>query len=107
MYTYNPYDMQRYQQNLIRVTGIEGAKAYQMPPNSVVALFDANEDMFYVKSSDGAGFPTIRSFKFEEVVPTQMSVANENYVTKKEMKEYVEQLIQQAKQNANINADGD
>ena len=37
-------------QNLIRVNGIDGAKAYQMPANSTVALFDANEDVMYIKS---------------------------------------------------------
>ena len=33
------------QQNLTRVTGIEGARAYQMLANSTVALFDNNEDI--------------------------------------------------------------
>ena len=32
-------------QNLIRVNGIDGAKAYQMPANSTAALFDANNDI--------------------------------------------------------------
>lgn len=40
---------------LIRVTGMDGAKAYQMPPNSVVPLFDADNDIMYVKSTDGDG----------------------------------------------------
>lgn len=52
---------------LIRVTGMDGAKAYQMPPNSVVPLFDADNDNMYVKSTDGAGFPTIRAFAFQPV----------------------------------------
>lgn len=52
---------------LIRVTGMDGAKAYQMPPNSVVPLFDADNDIVYVKSTDGAGFPTIRAFAFQPV----------------------------------------
>lgn len=30
-------------QQLVKVTGMEGARAYQMPPNSVAPLFDANE----------------------------------------------------------------
>ena len=47
---------------LTRVTGIDGAKAYQMTPNSTVALFDNNEDIMYIKTTDGAGFPTIRTF---------------------------------------------
>ena len=68
MYGFNPYTMPQApvgvvnsnRGELIRVTGFDGAKAYQMPPNSSVALFDSNEDIFYVKTTDGAGFPTIR-----------------------------------------------
>lgn len=52
---------------LTQVSGMEGAKAYRMPPNSAVALFHASEDVFYVKTTDGAGFPTIRAFRFSEV----------------------------------------
>ena len=61
---------QPYGEQLIRVTGLDGAKAYQMSPNSAVALFDGAEDIFYLKSTDGAGFPTIRVFRFEEVTAT-------------------------------------
>ena len=64
-------------QNLIRVNGIDGAKAYQMNANSTVALFDSNEDIMYIKNTDGAGFPSIRMFKFEEV----------NEITKSEEKQ--------------------
>lgn len=52
---------------LISVTGIDGARAYPMPPNSSMALFDAESDLMYVKTTDGAGFPTIRTYRFEEV----------------------------------------
>lgn len=52
---------------------MDGAKAYQMLPNSVVPLFDADNNIMYVKSTDGAGFPTIRAFAFQpvEVMQTQ------------------------------------
>lgn len=56
------------QESLIRVTGYEGAKAYQMMPNSTVALFDGNDDIMYIKTTDGAGFATIKTFKFEAYV---------------------------------------
>jgi len=69
--------------NLTRVTGMDGARLYQMPPNSTVALFDGNEDLFYVKSTDGAGFPTIRTFRFEEVQP--QPVPQPDYVTRDEL----------------------
>lgn len=58
-------------QELIRVTGIDGAKAYQMPPNSVVPLFDANNDIMYIKTTDGAGFPSIRAFSFTPIEDAQ------------------------------------
>ena len=44
----------------VYVTGIEGAKAYQMPPNSDMPLFDStNDGVMFIKTTDGAGFPTI------------------------------------------------
>lgn len=95
--------------NLIRVTGIDGAKAYQMPANSSVALFDNNDDYMYVKTTDGAGFPTIRTFKFEEIQPNQIGniVEDNDYISreefenfKKEMMEYGKQFIQ-AEPNVN------
>lgn len=86
---YNPYmpqqfvmDPQRNAPQLIRVTGMEGAKAYQMPPNSVVPLFDADNDIMYVKSTDGAGFPTIRAFAFQPVEDKPEQV--QQYVTRDE-----------------------
>lgn len=86
---YNPYmpqpftmDPQRNQMQLIRVTGMEGAKAYQMPPNSVVPLFDADNDIMYVKSTDGAGFPTIRTFAFQPIENKQEP--EQQYVTREE-----------------------
>lgn len=83
--------MQQFQQRaqmqqsmqLIRVTGMDGAKAYQMPPNSVVPLFDADNDIMYVKSTDGAGFPTIRAFAFQPVEdkpePAQQYVTRDEF----------------------------
>ena len=74
-----------FQQNgLVQVTGLEGAKAYRMPPNSAVALFHNTEDIFYVKTTDGAGFPTIRAFKFEEI-----NTSNEHaeFITRNEFDE--------------------
>lgn len=52
---------------LVSVTGIEGAKAFQLPPNSSMPLFDGNEDILYVKTTDGGGFPTIKKYRFEPI----------------------------------------
>lgn len=86
------------QQNpsLIRVTGLDGAKAYQMPPNSVVPLFDSDNDVMYIKSTDGAGFPTIRAFNFTPYEPLQMPTPND-YVTRAEFEE-LKGMIKNGKQ---------
>lgn len=101
------------QGGLIRVTGMEGAKAYQMMPNQVAALFDANEDIFYIKSTDGAGFPSYRAFSF-----TEISVAGQEnaYVTRNEFNQFAQQIkelvengkqfISEWKQNAAGASDG-
>lgn len=78
-------------QELIRVTGIEGAKAYQMPANSVVPLFDANNDIMYIKSTDGAGFPSIRAFRFSPMEDEALEPPTE-YVPRPEFDELVRQV---------------
>lgn len=79
---------------LTRVTGLEGAKAYQMPANSTVALFDNNDDLMYIKTTDGAGFPTIRTFAFNEVVANNNTVPeNADYVTRDEFNKLKEELL--------------
>ena len=78
---YNPYlqpqpyswsqQVQQPVNGLVGVTGIEGAKAYQLPPNSSMPLFDSSEDVLYLKTTDAAGYPTIRTFHFTEDEPMQ------------------------------------
>lgn len=48
--------------------GIEGAKAYPMGPNCRAPLFDDAEDIFYIKSTDANGFPTVKVFEFKEKI---------------------------------------
>lgn len=68
--------MQQPVSGLVSVTGIEGAKAYQLPPNSSMPLFDKDSDTLYVKTTDGAGFPTIRAFRFEPMEQEQAPQAD-------------------------------
>ena len=86
-------------QNLIRVNGIEGAKAYQMSANSIVSLFDANEDIMYIKSTDGAGFPSIRSFRFEELKEDTKTEPSVDYISREEFEEFKKELMDNGKQS--------
>lgn len=90
-FPYNGFGMQQ-QQCIPKVNGIDGAKAYSLGPNSSIALFDGNSDLFFVKVTDSAGFPTIRTFRFEEVSQDQKPI-EKDYVSREEMEEYVKQYI--------------
>lgn len=92
--------MQQRQQphdGLIRVTGMDGARAYQMPANSSAALFDSGQDVFYVKTTDGAGFPTIRAFSFTPL-QEQHTAAGAGYVTREEFDAFKEAVLQHGQQ---------
>ena len=86
-------------QNLIRVNGIEGAKAYQMSANSTVALFDSNEDIMYIKTTDGAGFPSIRTFNFVEITQNEKSSGSQDYISRQEFEEFKKELMNNGKQS--------
>ena len=92
MYSYNGYNAFQSPVSLVRVTGIEGAKAYQMPINSSAALFDGENDIMYIKTTDGAGFPTIRTFEFKEIHPDRAAGVPE-FMTRQEVEEYVKQSV--------------
>lgn len=54
------------QTNITFVNGIEGAKAFQMSPNSSALLMDSDNSKFYVKSTDSLGVAKISSYSFTE-----------------------------------------
>ena len=85
---------------LIKVNGLESAKAYQTVPNSTIALFDANEDIMYIKTTDASNFPTIRAFDFVER-KEEKKVDNVEYVTSDVFNKVINELreeIQNGKQ---------
>lgn len=88
---YNPYQYQ-YQQptnNLIRANGINGAKAFQLnSPNSSVVIFDENENVFYLKTTDNSCFPTLRVFDFTERNINQ----DTEYITKSEFNQLLKEI---------------
>lgn len=98
--------------SLTRVNGIEGAKAFQVMPRETVALFDGNDDIFYIKSADDGGFPTIKAYRFAEIDLTGAKPTND-YVTKSEfeelrneVKKYAEQSVSKSRsKSSNDSAD--
>lgn len=89
--------------NLIWVQGIEGAKAWQLSPNSMVILLDSEaEGKMYIKVSDNIGMSSLRIFNYVEEIP---SSANNNvtinndldlskYVTKEELSILIKEILE-------------
>lgn len=78
-------------QGLLWVQGEAGAKSYLVAPNTTVLLMDSEGSRFYLKSTDNAGMPNLRTFEYKEVtsnVPQAQNAPVENmdekYVTRAE-----------------------
>lgn len=54
------------QPNITFINGIEGAKVFQMSPNSSALLLDSTNFKFYVKITDSLGVAKIFSYSFTE-----------------------------------------
>lgn len=80
MNQFNNQMTQRPVEGIVRVTGRQGAEAYQLPPNSYIPLFDGDSDTLYIKTTDGAGFGSIQEY---QLVPkeTEPTTKNPGYVT--------------------------
>ena len=85
---------QQVNQGLLWVSGEVGAKSYLVAPNSTVLLMDSDDAVFYLKSADNAGMPSLRIFEYNEVtnIPQNApqapnldeNVLNDRFVTREE-----------------------
>lgn len=66
---YQPYRLNTIpQQQVVRVSGENGAKAYQMGINSSALLLDESSPIVWLKTTDGAGYPSLIAY---DIVPHQ------------------------------------
>lgn len=71
--------------NIISVTGIEGARAFNVAPNSSVLLLDGENPVMYLKTSDSIGMQKITVYSLTEVHNNHVPVKEDKsveYVTK-------------------------
>lgn len=70
--TANPSFPNAYPEQVTRVTGIDGARAVQLAPNSSkICIDETRENRLFLIMTDGAGFKTIRPMRceFEDIEP--------------------------------------
>lgn len=94
---YQPAQMQPNNNGLLWVQGEAGAKSYLVAPNTTVLLMDSEAQRFYLKSTDAAGMPTMKTFEYREVTaaPKAETVYTEPPVSRSEflqLKEVVARL---------------
>ena len=97
---------------ITRVNGIEGAKAFQIEPNSNILLLDSDiQGRMYIKTCDNIGMCNLRIFNYEEVAANTQSRQNteidtSNFVTKDEMNNAINEAIQLLKPKENEKSKG-
>lgn len=118
MYQYNPFQVgYNFNQNpqppavsnivndIHWVQGIEGAKAYQVPPNGRTVLLDSEQNRMYIKTCDNIGMCDLRVFDFNEVTTetsknvVAQQIDTSEFVTKKELNEALQKLKKEEKAN--------
>ena len=100
----SPYMAPQVNQGLLWVQGEAGAKSYLVAPNTTVLLMDSEAQRFYLKSTDGAGMPNLRTFEYSEVLQNSVQAPikdfpdlDNKYVTREEydaLKTQYEQIIE-------------
>lgn len=66
------------QTNIEYVNGIEGAKAFMLPPNAQKLLLDSDNPFFYIKTTDQQGKPVVKRFKYIDVDAEQQAQQQDN-----------------------------
>ena len=71
------------------VQGIEGARAYNLPPNSAKPLWDSERSTIYLKMTDASGIPKpLRIFDYTERVEEETKT---DYVTADQLNELLDE----------------
>lgn len=98
---YIPYQqqMQNYpqqpQSNFIWVTGINGAKSFQVAPNQTVQLWDSEGNTLYIKSADQNGMPTMKILDYtirNTETPNSVMKDMSAYVTRDEFESAIAEI---------------
>lgn len=96
---YNTVQQQQQQAsgNINWVQGEAGAKSFLVAPGQAVLLMDSENNVFYIKSTDGSGMPMpLRIFDYKERVAVTKnetsSVQMADYVTREEFEKRLTEI---------------
>jgi hypothetical protein len=92
---YNPYATPALRQEVITVNGRNGAEAYQMAPNSSILLLDETAPIVWLKTTDGASYPTVTGYTITPIKPKLAPTveSNELFTSLEERIKKLEELV--------------
>ena len=103
----SPYQPQQPQSGILWVQGEQAAKSFPVTPGNTVVLWDSENPFIHVKSVDGAGVPSMRTFEIKERVEARPETPGFEFVGKEDFKvlqERVEALAEKIEKGVTDNA---
>ena len=95
---------QQPQQNnngILWVSGEVGAKSYLVAPGTSVLLMDSDDTVFYLKTADQSGMPSLRTFKYSEVTGQKSfnKTDQNNFVNREEFENFKNNILEMINKN--------
>lgn len=88
---------------IIWVQGESGAKSFIVNSGQTVLLMDSENDVFYIKTSDGSGMPMpLRIFDYKERTVQKPDQVHQDYITREEFEKRLAE-VSNAKQFVQTN----
>jgi hypothetical protein len=84
-------------EDLNKVNGLEGAKAFPTKKDSRYALFDGNRDILFVKSTDSTNCASYQIFKLSEISEEDFIKEESPYATKQDVED-IKEMVKDVKQ---------
>ena len=96
--------VQQPQQNnngILWVSGEVGAKSYLVAPGTSVLLMDSDDTVFYLKTADQSGMPSLRTFKYSEVTSQKSfnKTDQNNFVNREEFENFKNNILEMINKN--------
>lgn len=76
--------------NMVYVQGEAGAKGYPVANGYTMLLMDSEEPKFFIKQTDQMGMPTMKAYRFEEIVEPEPEKIE--YITKADFEEFKKEI---------------
>lgn len=76
--------------NITYVQGEAGAKGYPVRGGFTMLLMDSEEQIFFIKQVDTMGIPTMKRYRFEEIVEPEP--AKIEYITKADFEAFKDEI---------------